>query len=265
MLKPILRSAAFNNMLASVLAGYMDIIRRTTRWQTIGTHHAESIWQTRKGVILCIWHGRFFVPHAGWSKEGQEARALISQSNDGNIIARTAQKLGFDVIRGSSQRVGSDKDRGGARAFKEMVRHLRNNGCVLITPDGPRGPRMQSGDGAIRLAKMTGAPLLPYVFSTQRGKFAKSWDRFLIAFPFGRGVYIFGEPIRVERTATEDDVEAARALFEQRMREIQYEADRLMGREIITPDLDTDLGPDANSAPNPAGAPASKQSSEPTR
>lgn len=222
-------------MLSAVLAGYMGLIRRTTRWQTIGACHAQPIWQSGKGVILCIWHGRFFVAHSGWPKTAQRPHVLISQSNDGSLITGAVQKLGLGVIRGSTQRKGSNKDRGGASALKKMVRHIRNNGCMVITPDGPRGPRMHSGEGAIRLAKMTGAPILPYALATQRGKTVNSWDRFLVPLPFGRGVFVFGEPIHVDRRATDEQIEAARILFEHRMRELQQEADKLMDRDIITP------------------------------
>jgi len=57
------------------------------------------------------------------------------------------------------------KAKGGAKASLDIVTALDNKGCIVVTPDGPRGPRQRMGDGPLRLAKLTGAPLMPCTFA----------------------------------------------------------------------------------------------------
>ena len=53
--------------------------------------------------------------------------------------------------------------------------------------------------------------------------------------PFCRGVFVCGEPIEVAHDADEAAMEAARLLLEQRLTEVQDEADRLLGLTPIEP------------------------------
>lgn len=235
MFKRILRSVFIQNALATLLAGYMALIKRTTRWTVYGREHIEPIWESGEGVIVTVWHGRFLICNAGWYKRYQKPYVLISQSNDGNFISTTTRRLGLGVIRGSTQRAGSDKNRGGAAALKEMVRTIRGKNCMVITPDGPRGPRMQLGEGPVRLAKMTGAKIVPYALSTRNRILLGSWDRFMFPLPFGRGCIVWGEPIDIERRGDDDAVEAARAVLEARMVACNIRADEFCGKEVVLP------------------------------
>ncbi|MCF6178407.1 MAG: hypothetical protein L3J63_03330, partial [Geopsychrobacter sp.] len=70
---------------------------------------------------------------------------------------------------------------------------------LVITPDGPKGPRHQIKDGVIQLARLTGRPVVPMAFVCSKGHRFASWDRFLLPFPFSRGVYSFGEPLFYQR------------------------------------------------------------------
>ena len=62
-----------------------------------------------------------------------------------------------------------------------------------------------------------------------------SWDRFLLAFPFGRGVLVWGEPLRVERDLGDAGLETARRRLEAALNATTTEADRLCGRTPIEP------------------------------
>ena len=100
---------------------------------------------------------------------------------------------------------------------------------------GPRGPRMRSGDGPLIVAKLSGKPILPYALSTRNRIIFKSWDRFMLPLPFGRGAIIYGEPIRLDKRADSDAIEAARAQLEASTIAANMRADSLMGKEIIEP------------------------------
>jgi lysophospholipid acyltransferase (LPLAT)-like uncharacterized protein len=160
---------------------------------------------------------------------------LGSPHRDGRLILRTVQHFGVRSIVGSSTR-------GGSKALREMVETVENGGAITLAPDGPRGPRMRASPGVIALAKLTGVPIFPATFSTTSGKVLSTWDRFLLALPFGRGVLICGEPITVPPDADAAALEAARLILETRLNEITAEADRVCGRPPVEP------------APLPAGA-----------
>src|SRR5438093_1235620 len=75
------------------------------------------------------------------------ATVLISQHADGDLIARTAEHLGIDTVRGSTTR-------GGMQAIRELLQISRRTHLV-ITPDGPKGPRRTVQPGVIFLAAQT--------------------------------------------------------------------------------------------------------------
>jgi lysophospholipid acyltransferase (LPLAT)-like uncharacterized protein len=97
---------------------------------------------------------------------------------------------------------------------------------VAIAPDGPRGPRFKVQPGVIQLARITGFPIFPFTFSAFPRKVLQSWDRFIIPLPFSRGVFVFGEPILVDRAATEKEIEEKTLLLEKTLQDITEKADR---------------------------------------
>ena len=87
-----------------------------------------------------------------------------------------------------------------------MKRELEKGGELIIVPDGPRGPGRKMKLGAVKLAKETGAYLVPFTFSSRKRKTLKSWDSFLIPRPFTRFVAIYGNPISVESNLNNEEM-----------------------------------------------------------
>jgi lysophospholipid acyltransferase (LPLAT)-like uncharacterized protein len=52
-----------------------------------------------------------------------------------------------------------------------------------------------------------------------------SWDRFLVPYPTGRGLFLWGAPIRVPPDATEAELEAKRRELEEALNRITDQAD----------------------------------------
>lgn len=227
MVKRILKSDGLRSLLCWLGALYIRFVYATGRWQVIGGQAARDHWAAGKPFILCFWHGRILMmPHC-WPRD-REIHMLISQHRDGQIIARTVGHFGIKTVAGSSSK-------GGAQALRAMVKTLKAGDCVGITPDGPRGPRMRASDGAVALARLAGVPIIPATFGAARGKVVQSWDRFLIAWPFGRGVILWGDPIKVARDADAAQMAAVRAEVEDALNSITAEADRLTGRVPVEP------------------------------
>ncbi len=113
----------------------------------------------------------------------------------------------------------------GFSAFKQMLRANREGSDIALVPDGPKGPRYQVQIGVIELAKLTGRPVVPLTFSASRRKIFKTWDQFLLPYPFSRGVFIWGEPVYVDPKGDRTHLEERRALLERRLNELTEEAD----------------------------------------
>src|SRR5439155_12475693 len=126
-----------------------------------------------------------------------------------------------------------------------MLRSLQAGDCVGITPDGPRGPAMVASSGIVNLARLAGVPIVPIAFATSRRRVLRTWDRFQLALPFGRGVFMWGEPIEVARDLDDAALERARHLIESRMNELTDEADRRVGHVSPSPALREREGPGA--------------------
>jgi lysophospholipid acyltransferase (LPLAT)-like uncharacterized protein len=153
---------------------------------------------------------------------------LISAHRDGRIIAGAMTHFGIGTIAGSTSR-------GGSSALREILKRLKEGGCVGITPDGPRGPAMTVSIGIVNIARLARVPIVPVTYATSRRRELATWDHFYLALPFGRGVFLFGEPIELAAELGEESLENARGLLETRMVEMAREADRLVGHEMSLP------------------------------
>ena len=153
---------------------------------------------------------------------------LISAHPDGQLVARAIAHFGIGAIAGSSTRGGSD-------ALRALVRTLKSGKSVGITPDGPRGPRMRAGDGAVALARLSGAPILPVSVSISRRKVLGTWDRLIVPLPFGRGAVVWGDPIHVPGDADSAALSELTKHLELTLNTISAEADRLAGHAAMSP------------------------------
>lgn len=186
----------------------------TVRFQVSGAEHYQQLLRAGQPVIYVLWHGRLLP--LTYLHRGQEIVGLISQNRDGEYIARVIQSWGYDTVRGSSSR-------GGMAALRQLVRRLREGRSVAITPDGPRGPRQQMKPGALIVAQLSGAPLIPLAGAATRGWWFGRWDRFLVPKPFSRVRVAYGDPIFVPREVDEAGLRAYEA-------EVQARLDELMRR-----------------------------------
>ena len=225
--KRVLRSRLGLASLAWLFARYTGLVYATSRWQTLGREEADALLRAGRPFIAAFWHGRLMMAPQGWRAE-PVMHVVVSRHRDGESIARAVRHLGVATIRGS-------RTRGGAAALRASLRLLREGGYLGITPDGPRGPRMRVQPGIIALARLSGVPILPATYAVSRRRVAGSWDRFVIALPFSRGVYLWGQPIHVAADADEAAMERSRLLLEERLNALTADADRMVGAAPIEP------------------------------
>jgi hypothetical protein len=179
----------------------------------------DALWRAGRPVIYTVWHGRILMlPHLYGRR--RRVHVLTSRSRDGELLSRFVQGFGIRVVRGSSSR-------GGARALLALARLVREERAeVLVVPDGPRGPRHVAQPGAVMLAKVTGAPLVPVAFGAAPCTVLRSWDAFVVPHPFARAVVIFGDPIVVPGDAARGLLESKRQELETALRAVTAAADR---------------------------------------
>ncbi len=239
MFKRFMRSNTVQISLGWLVAAYMTSVKYTTRWEIERAELVDDIIKGGEGVIALVWHSRFMMLTAAWKKQYQLPYVLISRSREGNIVAHTSHRLGLKTIRGSSKKAAKDKmdakAKGGAKASLDIVTALDNKGCIVVTPDGPRGPRQRMGDGPLRLAKLTGAPLMPCTFAIKNRKRLNTWDQLIIPLPFGKGKIIWGTPVTIPKDADDNDIEHIRQRIEAEMNMDLAEADRSLGHAPIEP------------------------------
>jgi len=164
-------------------------------------NYVGALWHNRLLIFPLVLQ-RFFPQRHG--------AALISASRDGDLLADAVQRFGYDVIRGSSSRMG-------ATAILQLTQVLASGRDVVITPDGPRGPAYELGPGIIFLAQKSGAPVLPMNLEYSRCWRLGSWDRFILPRPFAKVRVLISQPRYVKPTGTPEEFEAERLALQDAM------------------------------------------------
>ena len=189
----------------------LKIWARTLRYEV--DDRAGVVGQpVKENYIAALWHNRLLLISYVLKKflPQRPGAGLISMSRDGDLVADVTQRFGFDVVRGSSSRMG-------ASALRELGTVLASSRDILITPDGPRGPAYELGPGIVFLAQQTGAPVTPINMEYSNCWRIKSWDRFIVPRPFSKVRVIIGQPHRVKSTSTDEEFEAERLRLQEAM------------------------------------------------
>ena len=189
---------------------------KSARTTVLGEEHYSELRGRKEPVIILIWHGRIFFAPYFFRRRG--IMPLVSPSEDGEIIAQIIAGWGYKTLRGSSSHSI-------IKAWNVMKRELENGGELIIVPDGPRGPGRKMKPGALKLAKETGAYLIPFTFSSSKRKTLKSWDSFLIPIPFTKLVAVYGKPISVDSSINNEQLEKKLQEVEEHMKRLDQEAD----------------------------------------
>ena len=166
----------------------------------------------KENYIGVLWHNRLLIFPFVLRRffPNRRGAALISASRDGDLLADAIKRFDFDVVRGSSSRLG-------ASAILQLTDVLASGRDVVITPDGPRGPAYELGPGIIFLAQKSGAPVVPVNMEYSSCWRLKSWDRFILPRPFSKVRVIIGQPYHVRSTSTPDEFETERLRLQDAM------------------------------------------------
>lgn len=221
-IKRFSRSSRGHDVLSWLAAGYVRLVLMTSRRKKQLAEQSLPFLNGEKQVIFASWHNRALLVHH-LMPTNPPLYALASAHSDGRLIGRLLMRFGFGNIYGSTAK-------GGDKALREMIRSLKAGHNLAISPDGPRGPAEQVSEGIVRLAMMTQTPVVPIAYSASRARRLRSWDRFMIAFPFSRLYFASGDPIYWTEGGETDKKQQREALsqrIEDALNNITRQADQL--------------------------------------
>jgi lysophospholipid acyltransferase (LPLAT)-like uncharacterized protein len=197
-------------IIALVVYSVIRVLGPTLRFEVLGWHHAERTHRSGRRVVWAFWH-RVIIPISWWARN-MGIVVLNTTAFDGQWTRKVIERLGFGTAQGSSSR-------GGLRGLAVMAKRIEQGKDCAFTIDGPRGPRYVAKPGPVMLARRTGAPIMVFHIGVERGKtFEKTWDHFLMPYPFSRAVILFSAPIDVPANA---DSEAMAAKHAEMQRELE--------------------------------------------
>ena len=203
-------------LISTVGVKVLYLLSKSYRVKITGRDIEDRIRREHPAVLYAFWHQRFlYLPYLFKNSKGY---VLISYSRDGEMAAKIAEAFGILSIRGSSSR-------GRISSTREIVEAIEKGGIFGIAPDGPKGPACKVKPGIIKIAKQTGAPILPMTVGAGRKWCFNSWDKFIVPKPFSKICIKYGEPVFIDRDSSDEVLESKRSELEERLITITEEAD----------------------------------------
>lgn len=212
-------------MVRLINDGNIDFFANTAyslmRLQEIFTHIKEYNNPKLTPCIYAMWHKNQFLVHG--IEDKAHLSIQISNSIDGEIIARAVEKWGFKVVRGSAARKGA------VESTMQMISRLNAGETVGIMVDGPRGPLHKVKNGAVKLAQKTGAPIIPVHWYSPQKTFISlpSWDKMKTPLGDCKILNIYGEPIYVKADATDEELNLAKENIREQLFALEAKAPEL--------------------------------------
>ena len=177
----------------------------TLRYRDVCDPGATPGYDIPPPAVYAFWHRCLLA--GAWRFRRYGLTILISRSFDGELIARTVERLGFVAVRGSSSRDGTVGLRSLHRAY------LAGNYCA-ITADGPRGPALVAKPGVVHLAQLLDTSVSTCYIHPHSAWQLRSWDGFLIPKPFSRVTMAWTVPVPAEQAAVQAALDRSVALAE---------------------------------------------------
>ena len=178
--------------------------------------------------IAFFWHENILAPI--YLRGTCQITMLQSRNRDANLVSEVGRLFGLKVVKGST-------NRGGTEALRALMRIAGEPDCrgLVVVPDGPRGPRRSFTAGGVFLASKLQIPVLLLGIGYDRPWRMNSWDQFAIPRPFSRGRAVFSRRIDVPPKLSRDELEDYRLAMERMLTQVTDEAEEwaTSGRSMI--------------------------------
>ena len=196
-------------VLAGICSSNINFYNQSYRITRIVPPKTQKYLDEEKPVLFALYHGRMVgILHA--LRSPRNLTILVSRSRDGEIVARMLQHLGFSLARGSPGRKAVE-------AGKQLIDAARKGQSLAMTVDGPRGPQHEVKPGIIRIAEMTGLPIVPFVARARTTYWFWGWDKFMGPKWSTPMVFLYDEPIFVPSECSDEEREHIRTHLDERL------------------------------------------------
>jgi len=208
--KKIFKFTFSQKILAFIGYLYILIVGYTSRIQIKNSELPEKLWRENKPFILAFWHGQLMMIGHVW-KSKAVLNMLASSHSDGRFGAYIASHFNLKNV--------SIMSKNKSPSLRKVFKILKDGNYIGITPDGPRGPNRKVSEGIIKIAVHSQVPIIPLGFASNKNLKLKSWDSFLITYPFSNCRFVWGEPITIPSSTKDDDLDKYKSFLEEKINE----------------------------------------------
>ena len=174
-------------------------------WRTVRKSITYLTPKLNEQSVIVSWHGELFLfPHIYRAEfKKREASAIVSTHSDGSVIANVIEIMKIKPLRGSTRH-------GATSVLKSAFKAVKSGDDMLITPDGPKGPRHHMNDGPAGIAIKSKLPVMVMSYKCSNYWQFNSWDKFVIPKPFSK-VEIFIQSFSVDGMNVDEAKESIRS------------------------------------------------------
>lgn len=173
----------------------LKLVSKTLRIKLIDKSNLDLVAENH---IFAFWHNKLLGPTI-CLRHIEKKAGLASPSKDGELISVPLEKMGFTMIRGSS-------DKNSIASVLGLLKAIKKGYSIGTPVDGPKGPIYEVKPGLIYLAQKSQRYIIPTGTAySNKWIFKKAWDKFQFPKLFAKVVFIIGEPITVPKDADIDE------------------------------------------------------------
>lgn len=249
MAQSLINKHTLNRFVGRLAAGYVKwVFHSSTSLSDID--ELRAIAKQHQPCIFAFWHGQFMlIPN--FSPPKTPVAIMVARHGDAELIGEVLKSFDqMTLIRGGGAG-NRKKNRGGSTALRAAVRALEQGTCLSMTADVPPGPARIAGHGILKIAQMSGRPILPVATTSSRLYAMRTWSRMTINLPYSKIAMRLGTPIYVPRDADDAQLEVLRQKLQDALNEVTGQVYADVGVDIVKATPYSALSPEA--PPEPAG------------
>jgi lysophospholipid acyltransferase (LPLAT)-like uncharacterized protein len=194
MLKKLLKNYIIKKFLSICGAFYIYFVYISSKKKFINKNNLDELLNEDISFIYALWHDQLLLSPLTWQSK-KRIDILISKHRDGDMIADLIKFHGFNSIRGSTNNPNKEKEKNSLTSVRKILKSLKKNISIGITPDGPRGPRHKVGEGTINISRISNKKILPMSLACKKKWVLNTWDKFIVPKPFNEICIVWGEPL----------------------------------------------------------------------
>lgn len=221
-----IKSPLLNRIICNVAVVILKLLYKTTHIEIRLADPVHDPYNPKRTheCIYSVWHDLLLFPL--FMQCPQSIVAVVGRHRDGDYVSNILKALRLQAIRGSSSR-------GGTEAVLQALDYVKDHSLV-ITPDGPRGPRRKLKSGCAFVSSQTGVPVVATAFSCSNAwRIQGSWTDLVIPKPFSRVYAVTGEPLHIPKTSTRQEIDAYTEQIQREMDRLDAIAEALATGKIV--------------------------------